>query len=114
MVAYIRERSICQENGARRRGSELPCCLMGQGGEWGAQGQGAGNGDKREWRQNMPGSERLRGQRDRANCISARSIQAELKRNWPNGGRSGGKRQARNPSQTARAKPCSVALRAQS
>src|ERR1035438_7933287 len=38
--------------------------------------------------------------------FSARLAQAELKRIWPRAGRSGGRRQARKPSQTARAKPC--------
>ena len=46
--------------------------------------------------------------------FSARPAQAELKRIWPKGGRSGGRRAVRKPSQRARAKPCSVARRAQS
>jgi len=46
--------------------------------------------------------------------FSARPLQAELKRIWPKGGKSGGSRQARRPSQTARANPCSVARLAQS
>jgi hypothetical protein len=46
--------------------------------------------------------------------LSARPVHAELKRICPKGGKPGGRRQARRPSQTARASPCCVARRAQS
>ena len=46
--------------------------------------------------------------------FSVRWVQPEWKRIWPSGGKSGGNRQARNPSQTARARPCCVERRAQS
>lgn len=70
-------------------------------------GQGGVPAESADWREN----ERATGSGE---LFSAQLIQVELKRNWPSGGKSGGKRQALNPSQMARAKPCSVALRAQS
>ena len=45
--------------------------------------------------------------------LAAPVPQVKPKRIWPSGGKSGGRRTARSPSQRARARPCSVARRAQ-
>jgi len=79
--------------------------LLGAAGQFGAEGPGPCR---------VCRTSQIRLSTGSGGMYSARFVQAELKRICPSGGKSGGRRTARRPSQRARARPCSVARRAQS
>jgi hypothetical protein len=76
--------------------------------------QNLGGKSARGSRAKYAGQRRLDCQRDRVGRLSARLVQAEMKRIWPKAGKSGRNRRVRKPSQTACASANSVARRAQS